>query len=227
MTWALLTMGTVSKYRFALPEGPKLSRVLPTGSLASTRCRSMRRRSRSAISCSPRATRKRAAGQPSLSAWSANRDHSSLIAGRRSSVSISSRRAASTGSSCGISHELDGAQFVILGQRRQRDGDVRNAGGIGGEAGFQGPEIGQPASREILVERLGEVGLAAPLVAQRQQADHGLAGLAVGLCREQRLEGAGIGGAGEELVAVDEVKQRHGLVLQGMDDVAIVDHMAV
>ena len=45
-------------WRYAYTEG---------GSRASPRWRSMRRRARSAISCSIRAARKRAAGQPSLS----------------------------------------------------------------------------------------------------------------------------------------------------------------
>ena len=45
-----------------------VSRVFPGGNRASSRCRSKRRRFRSTISCSARAARKRAAGQPSLSA---------------------------------------------------------------------------------------------------------------------------------------------------------------
>src|SRR5713101_1591330 len=49
MIWALLTTGTASK--------SKVSMVLPGGSLASARWRSMRRRARSAISCSARAAR--------------------------------------------------------------------------------------------------------------------------------------------------------------------------
>ena len=57
MTWALLTTGTASK--------SKVSRVLPGGSRASARWRSMRRRLRSAISCSARAARKRA-GRPAF-----------------------------------------------------------------------------------------------------------------------------------------------------------------
>ena len=78
MTCALLTMGTASK--------SKVSSVLPAGNRASARCRSMRRRPRSAISCSASAARKRAAGQPSLSDCAASSAHISLMAGRRSSL---------------------------------------------------------------------------------------------------------------------------------------------
>ena len=57
----------------------------------------MRRRPRSAISCSASAARKRAAGQPSLSDCSTSFAHIDLVAGRRKSESTSSMRAASTG----------------------------------------------------------------------------------------------------------------------------------
>ena len=39
----------------------------------------------------------------------------------------------------------------------------------------------------------------------------------------QRLEGALVGRTREELVAVDQVEQRHRLAAQGVDDVAVVD----
>jgi hypothetical protein len=81
----LIIIGTASK--------SKLSRVLPTGSRASARWRSMRRRPHSATSCSAKAARKRAAGQPSLSAWSARPAHRRRMAGSRSSARISSTRA--------------------------------------------------------------------------------------------------------------------------------------
>jgi hypothetical protein len=54
-----------------------------------------RRRSRSAISCSAIAVRKRAAGQPSLSERSAKRIQTCLMAGRRSSLSNRLTRVAS------------------------------------------------------------------------------------------------------------------------------------
>jgi hypothetical protein len=57
----------------------------------------LRRRPRSAISCSASAARKRAAGQPSLSDCSASWAHTCLIAGKRNSERKSSTRAVSTG----------------------------------------------------------------------------------------------------------------------------------
>ena len=42
----------------------------------------------------------------------------------------------------------------------------------------------------------------------------------------QRLEGAGIGRPREQLVAVDQIEQRHRLFAQRVDDVTIVDDMA-
>ena len=42
-----------------------------------------------------------------------------------------------------------------------------------------------------------------------------------------RASNVAIGLAREELVAIDQVEQRHGFSAQGMDDVSIVDDMAV
>src|SRR4051812_31077724 len=70
----------------------KVSKVLPAGNRALARCRSIRRRPRSATSCSASAARKRAAGQPSLSARAARAAHISLMAGKRNSLNKSSTR---------------------------------------------------------------------------------------------------------------------------------------
>ena len=44
---------------------------------------------------------------------------------------------------------------------------------------------------------------------------------------EQGVERQGEGSAGEELIAIDQIEQRHGLAAQGMDDVTVVDDMAM
>jgi hypothetical protein len=44
---------------------------------------------------------------------------------------------------------------------------------------------------------------------------------------KQPVEGAPIRLAWEQLLAVDEVQQRHRLLAQGVDDVPIIDDMAV
>ena len=62
---------------------------------------------------------------------------------------------------------------------------------------------------------------------QRQQPDHGAARSLLAVARQQRLEGAPIGAAREELLAIDQVEQGHGLAAQGMDDVPVIDDVAV
>ena len=76
-------------------EKSKPSRVLPGGNRASSRSRSKRRRLRSTISGSARAARRRAAGQPSLSAVAASAVQISLMPGSRNSLRANSMRAAS------------------------------------------------------------------------------------------------------------------------------------
>ena len=54
-----------------------------------------------------------------------------------------------------------------------------------------------------------------------------LAGRSLGQLLAQELERSAVGLPGEELVAVDQAEQRHGLAPQRMDDVVVVDDMAV
>ena len=106
MTWALDTLGTAAK--------SKLARRLVRASAAdSARWRSMRRVSRSAISCSSSASSKRSAGQPSRSDCAPDRGHSRLIVGRRSSVSISGTRRRSACRGGGAAHALHLQQRVV------------------------------------------------------------------------------------------------------------------
>ncbi len=44
---------------------------------------------------------------------------------------------------------------------------------------------------------------------------------------DQRFEGAPVGRAREELVAIDEVQECQGLSTQRVDDMAVVDHLVV
>ena len=62
---------------------------------------------------------------------------------------------------------------------------------------------------------------------ERKQTDHRMAGLLLAPTGQQRRERAGVGLAREQLIAIDQVEQRHRLLAQRMDDVPIVDHMAV
>ncbi|MGY4327323.1 hypothetical protein ACVWWG_001740 [Bradyrhizobium sp. LB7.2] len=44
---------------------------------------------------------------------------------------------------------------------------------------------------------------------------------------EQGVECKGVGAAGKELLAIDQIEQRHRFAAQGVDDMAIVDDMAM
>jgi hypothetical protein len=60
-----------------------------------------------------------------------------------------------------------------------------------------------------------------------EELDSRAAGQAVGQAGAQGLESAGVGRPGEEFVAVDQPEQRHRLAAERVDDVPVVDHMAV
>ena len=61
----------------------------------------------------------------------------------------------------------------------------------------------------------------------RQKANHGAAGGSLAESGEQGVERKGVGAAGKDLGAIDQIEQRHRLAAQGMDDMAIVDDMAM
>ena len=135
-------------------------------------------------------------------------------------------RAASPGSVV-LTNQLDGAELVIKMQRRHLDGDVGNSGRYGSEAAVERVEIGQSAGIEFDVDRVGELGLARPIMSECQQPDHGAAGLLLAVTGKQRLEGALIGAAREQLLTIDQVEQGHWLAALGMDDVPVIDDVAV
>ena len=62
---------------------------------------------------------------------------------------------------------------------------------------------------------------------ERQQPDHGAARPLLAVAGQQRLEGALIGAAREQLLAIDQIEQRHRLAAQGVDDVPVIDDVAV
>ena len=71
-----------------------------------------------------------------------------------------------------------------------------------------------------------EFGLAGAVMGQRQQPDHGAACPLLAVACQQRFEGALIGAAREQLLAIDQVEQRHRLAAQGVNDVAVIDDVA-
>ena len=102
---------------------------------------------------------------------------------------------------------------------------VGHRGGIRREPRAQRCDVWKLRCREIGGELCCEFGLAAALMGEGEEADHQTAS---GLLRqffEQPVEGQAIGIAGEQLVAVDEIEQRHGFAPQGVNDVAVVNDM--
>lgn len=99
----------------------KLSMVLPRSYLASHRLRSIRRRSRSAISCSAKVVRNRAVGHPSLSERSAMVYQPCLMACRHRSLRIRVSRAGRYPRSCCDLHRIIEQRLIIA-----EPGEVNN-----------------------------------------------------------------------------------------------------
>src|ERR1700736_728967 len=64
-------------------------------------------------------------------------------------------------------------------------------------------------------------------MSERQQPDHSAVRLLLAVAGEQRFEGALIGAAREELLTIDQIEQGHWLAAQGMDDVPVIDDVAM
>ena len=89
-----------------------------------------------------------------------------------------------------------------------------NARRVGREAGAKDRHIGQAPSLPICGETARQLGLAAPIVSERQEVHHGPAGLPLGQRIPEGIEGEPVGLAREELIPVDEVQERHGLAAE-------------
>ena len=79
------------------------------------------------------------------------------------------------------------------------------------EASAERVETGQPSGVELGVDGLGELGFAGAVVSQRQKPDHGAACLLLAVTGKQRLEGALIGAAREELLTIARLSNAIGL----------------
>ncbi len=93
------------------------------------------------------------------------------------------------------------------------------------EASAQFVEVGQAPGVERAFDRRGEIGLAAALVGEDEQADHRAAGLALGPADDQGVPGPGEGGTRPGGVAVGEADEGAGLGAQRVQHVAVVDHV--
>src|SRR5271163_3779714 len=83
-----------------------------------------------------------------------------------------------------------------------------------------------PWSRSACSAR-ASFGLAGAFMRERKNPHHDAAGRPLTETREQGLERQSEHPAREELVAIDQVEQRHRLAAQRMDDVTIIDDMAM
>ena len=119
-----------------------------------------------------------------------------------------------------------GAEQRLVGdQWREMDDDLGKCGGIGAKRARSAAMSGSWAAARSAVEQCREFGLAAALMGQRQKIDHQTARRLFRDLFEQPVKGQAIGVAGKQLVAIDEIEQRHGFAPQGVDHVAIVDDM--
>ena len=50
---------------------------------------------------------------------------------------------------------------------------------------------------------------------ERQETGHGAAGVPIARAKEERVKGESISAPGEELIAIDEIKQRHRFAARG------------
>lgn len=97
---------------------------------------------------------------------------------------------------------------------------------FGLQACSQRRQVGQASSVEIGVDQVGQLGFAGAFMGERKQSDHDLAGAPLLTLLAQRFEGSRIGRPRKQLVPVDQIEQRHRLLAQGVDDMAVVDDMA-
>jgi len=118
------------------------------------------------------------------------------------------------------------AELVIAVERRHLDRDLGNRCRLRLEPFSQSVEVGQLAGIEIGSDRLSQISLAGAIMGERQKPDHGAARSSVADACDQRLKGALVGFTREQLLAIDQIEQRHRFLAQGMDDVPVVDDVA-
>ena len=88
------------------------------------------------------------------------------------------------------------------------DRDDRHLGASRTEEVSQAGDIGQFTGVEEIGEPLGKLALATTVMGQRQQLDHGLAGLPVGELIEETIKGVPIFLPGEEIIAIGEMERQ-------------------
>ena len=87
--------------------------------------------------------------------------------------------------------------------------------GSGAKSASRGSSSGNVPVAQQFAKPCVQRGLGAAIVGQGQQTNHAPAGFALIEGLEQRVEAAAVGVAREQLIAVDEVQQRHRLAVAG------------
>ena len=172
MTWALEIIGTASN--------AKVSRVFPGSRRASARCRSMRRRSRSASSCSAMRGEEAGGGPAFLVGLFGELRPHDLDGGQAQLVEEQAKPGGidqRCSSSCRVSRQAVADQGFVGIERSEAHDNVGQPGGIGREAIPQGGHVGQLLCLQTDGELIGQFALAATLVGHGEKLDHDAAGL--------------------------------------------------
>ncbi len=201
----------------------KVASVLPPGRWEALRWRWMRRVSRSANSHSARAARKRAAGQPSLSACGAEALPAPGEAGQAQRCEHARQR---------VDVDLPGGHARASSSASKLASAVSATGTSAGRPRLRGSSRARrarasgarPSARSSAI-RWASCGLAALVVGEREEAHHAPTGVLLGQRLGQARPGLGVLGAREQAVAEDRAGERLRLAPKGMDHVAVVDHV--
>src|ERR1700686_2306154 len=118
---------------------------------------------------------------------------------------------------------MDGREFVVGVQWHELHLDYRYGCRVWTEPLMQYRQIWQPARIQFRVDQPCQLRLAAAIVGERQQLDCQFARALVAYALVQRLEGSCIGRAREQLIAVDQIVERHRLLAQRVDNVPIIN----
>jgi hypothetical protein len=121
---------------------------------------------------------------------------------------------------------MDRRQHVVTTERREIDRDLRLRTRSWTKLLTQRRQIRQSAGVEFPVDRGGQLGFAAAFVRQGQQFDRDLAGPFVADLGAQGFERPRVSRTWKQLAAVDQVEQRHRLLAQRVDHMAVIDNMA-
>ena len=122
---------------------------------------------------------------------------------------------------------VDGAEFVVRMSGTSSTVMSGMAAGSGAKRSRRRSRSGSLPASSSASMACGEFGLAGTIMGERQQPDHGAARPLLARLRQAAPRRRAISVAREELLAIDQVEQRHRLAAQGVDDVAVIDDMAM